>query len=176
MFKVNNRNKKSCEICSKLTIKSSERRRWCRYGVFIVNFEHISHLFLVFLLLTYTSKCFLGWPGIWVHLLWRASLLKSNVLVVFRRIKCFNLHHLGSCWHDIIFYRLTHKCQCCPHTETSQLICRANQLTRFSMRATPALNGLKQLKLFRKFIIRQCIKSKWRSVRTFWCLLFDQIK
>ena len=26
-------------------------------GVFIVNFEHISHLFLVFLLLTLTSKC-----------------------------------------------------------------------------------------------------------------------
>ena len=27
------------------------RRKWGRYGVFIVNFEHISHLFLVFLLL-----------------------------------------------------------------------------------------------------------------------------
>ena len=25
---------------------------WCRYGIFIVNFEHISHLSLVFLLLT----------------------------------------------------------------------------------------------------------------------------
>ena len=47
MFKVNNRNTRTrCEICSKLTIKT-----WC-YGVFIVNFEHISHLVLVFLLLT----------------------------------------------------------------------------------------------------------------------------
>ena len=27
-------------------------RHWRRSGVFIVNFEHISHLFLVFLLLT----------------------------------------------------------------------------------------------------------------------------
>ena len=27
-----------------------ERRYWRRSGVFIVNFEHISHLFLVFLL------------------------------------------------------------------------------------------------------------------------------
>ena len=33
-----------CEICSKLTIKIPERRDWRRYGIFIVNFEHISHL------------------------------------------------------------------------------------------------------------------------------------
>ena len=43
---------KRCEICSKLTIKTPERRQWRRSGVFIVNFEHISHLFLVFLFLT----------------------------------------------------------------------------------------------------------------------------
>ena len=41
-----------CEICLKLTIMTTERRHWCRSGVFIVNFEHISHLVLVFLLLT----------------------------------------------------------------------------------------------------------------------------
>ena len=33
-----------CEICSKLTIKTPKRRQWRRFGVFIVNFEHISHL------------------------------------------------------------------------------------------------------------------------------------
>ena len=33
-----------CEICSKLTIKIPERRQWRRFGVFIVNFEHNSHL------------------------------------------------------------------------------------------------------------------------------------
>ena len=38
-----------CEICSKLTVKTPERRR---SGVFIVNFDHISYIFLVFLLLT----------------------------------------------------------------------------------------------------------------------------
>ena len=32
-----------CEICSKLTIKTPKRRYWRRFGVFIVNFEHISH-------------------------------------------------------------------------------------------------------------------------------------
>ena len=38
--------------CSKLTIQTPERRHWRRSGVFIVTFEHISHLNLVFLLLT----------------------------------------------------------------------------------------------------------------------------
>ena len=36
--------------CSKLTIKTPERRQWRRSGVFIGNLEHILHLFLVFLL------------------------------------------------------------------------------------------------------------------------------
>ena len=45
LFKRNNRNtRKKCEICSKLTIKTSKRRQWRRSGVFIVNFDHISHL------------------------------------------------------------------------------------------------------------------------------------
>ena len=53
LFKVNNRNARTrCEICAKLTIKTPERRHWRRSGVFIVNFEHMSHLVLVFLLLT----------------------------------------------------------------------------------------------------------------------------
>ena len=34
--------------CSKLTIKAPEQRHCRRSGVFIVNFEHISHLVLVF--------------------------------------------------------------------------------------------------------------------------------
>ena len=40
--------------CSKLTIKTPERLQWRRPGVsiFIGNFEHISHLILLFLLLT----------------------------------------------------------------------------------------------------------------------------
>ena len=53
LFKVNNRNTRtSCEICSKLTIKIPERRHRRPSEIFIVNFEHISHLVLVFLLLT----------------------------------------------------------------------------------------------------------------------------
>ena len=39
---------RACEIFSKLAIKTPERRQWRRSGVFIVNFEHVSHLVLVF--------------------------------------------------------------------------------------------------------------------------------
>ena len=53
MLKVNNRNTRArCEICSKLTMKTQERCQWRRPGAFIVNFEHILHLVLVFSLLT----------------------------------------------------------------------------------------------------------------------------
>ena len=48
MFKVNNKNiRKRCEVNNK------DRRR---SGIFIVNFEHISHFVLVFLLLTLSRK------------------------------------------------------------------------------------------------------------------------
>ena len=50
MLQVNNRNTRArCDICSKVTIKTRERRHWRHSGVFIV--KYISHLFLVFLLL-----------------------------------------------------------------------------------------------------------------------------
>ena len=53
LLKVYSRNTKTrCEKCSKLTMKTPDRRS----GVFIVNFEHISHLVLVFLLLTLKMK------------------------------------------------------------------------------------------------------------------------
>ena len=53
LLKVNNRNTRTrCEICLKLTIKIPQRHHWRRSGIFIVNFEYISHLVLVFLLLT----------------------------------------------------------------------------------------------------------------------------
>ena len=49
-FKVSSRNtRKKSEICSMLTVKTVEQRQR-RSGVFIVIFEHISNLFLVFLL------------------------------------------------------------------------------------------------------------------------------
>ena len=51
--------------------------------------------------------------------------------------------------------------QCCPHIETSQLICTANQLTGFYMRATLALNGLKAF--FKINIVTSSLFSGIRS-------------
>ena len=56
LFKVSNRNTRIiCEICPKLIIKTPERRQPIS-GVFIVNFEKILDVVLVFLLLTLCKK------------------------------------------------------------------------------------------------------------------------
>ena len=53
LLRVNTRNTWArCEICSKLTITTPGRHQWRRSCDFIVNFEHVSHLLIVFLLLT----------------------------------------------------------------------------------------------------------------------------
>ena len=44
----------------KLTMKTPQQRQWRRFGVFIVNVEHISHLFLVFLFLILSMYFFVG--------------------------------------------------------------------------------------------------------------------
>ena len=45
LLKVNNRNTRTSKTCSNLTIETPDRRHWLRSGIFIVNFEHISHIF-----------------------------------------------------------------------------------------------------------------------------------
>ena len=49
-----------CEICSKLTIKASERRQWRHYGVFLVNFEQILLITQVLVLLILNKKMQVG--------------------------------------------------------------------------------------------------------------------
>ena len=44
LFSINRFSINRCEICLMLTIKPPKRRQWRRFGGFIVNFEHISHL------------------------------------------------------------------------------------------------------------------------------------
>ena len=74
LLKVNNRNTRTrCEICSKLTIKTPERRQWRRSVVFIVNFEHISHL--VPLLLLSTEHLIAGWVRSCAYYRWYNNLL-----------------------------------------------------------------------------------------------------
>ena len=61
LLKVSNSyTRKRRKICSKLTIKTPEWCQWRRSGVLIVNFKHISLLFLLFLLLTLNKKRFVG--------------------------------------------------------------------------------------------------------------------
>ena len=50
LLNVNNSNIKiMCEICSKLTMKTPERRQWRRSGVFIVNLNKFHVLFWCFI-------------------------------------------------------------------------------------------------------------------------------
>ena len=73
MFKVNN--------------KDTRTTPWRRSGIFIVNFEHISHLVLVFLLLTLSRKIagwvvpFLEEPLLALLLVFKAKPLRKTVFL-----------------------------------------------------------------------------------------------
>ena len=59
LFKVKIRSiRKMSEICSKLTIKTTERRHSTLSVVFIINFDHFSPLFPVFISLTLSINLF----------------------------------------------------------------------------------------------------------------------
>ena len=48
--------RKSCEKCSKIAERTTERRHWLCSGVFIINFEHaVFHTFILLFLLTLSS-------------------------------------------------------------------------------------------------------------------------
>ena len=60
-LKVNNTDTQiRCEICLELKVKTPERSHWRWSGVFIVNFEHISHFVLNFEHVIAGSKPFHG--------------------------------------------------------------------------------------------------------------------
>ena len=58
---------KGVEIFSKLTIKTPEQRHSRNSCVFIVNFDHISHLVLVFFLLPPASMYLFAWTLLFLH-------------------------------------------------------------------------------------------------------------
>ena len=79
---------KGVEYVWKITIKTPKRRQWRRSDVFTINFEHISHLFLMFLFLTLNKHMFArkGWrrrytEG-WGYMLiqWQCFLRKLRLL------------------------------------------------------------------------------------------------
>ena len=58
-----------------LTVRTPEQPQWDFSGVFIVNFQEISHLRLV----TLTSKCWLSWWIIEQNLLWTRALTSPHL-------------------------------------------------------------------------------------------------
>ena len=61
LLKVNYlKTKMICGICPKLSIKASEWRHWRRSDVFIINFEQISDVDLLFSLLTFKNQILAG--------------------------------------------------------------------------------------------------------------------
>ena len=107
MLKVSNINtRKKCEIYWNLTIKALEQRQWCRSGVFIVNFEHISRFFLVFIFLTLNRLMFVGTyclefvseAGIcynsWISIFWLVEILDFSEKFYFTVDDSLNNFHL----------------------------------------------------------------------------------
>ena len=83
-------------MCSTLIIKTPERHQW-RYGVFIVNFEHISHLFLVFLRLRkLLHRRFLPWQNVpkW----------KRNLHIIFVSNVCVSPGYFSAVFFTIVMY------------------------------------------------------------------------
>ena len=89
---MNNRNTRAmCEICSKLTIKTPEPRHKRRSGVFIVNFEQISHIVLLFLLLTLKTSLPAGSGDSVLHSKLTLSSTVPNIFITFLTIIAWNL-------------------------------------------------------------------------------------
>ena len=85
------------KICSELTIETSERRRWLYSGVFIVNFEHILHRALVFLLLTLNDVGFVS--NIWSTLLMSMRTFETVSIFYWNKARNFIYNRKHMCSH-----------------------------------------------------------------------------
>ena len=126
-----------------------------------------------------SCQCYLTWLG-WILHCDRWSVVNHTSLIsftwcnyierepesnvgAFRQKDIFNFQYKCFDWCNNIFWNFfsisqVHsnwpiKWHCCPHKETSQLICTANRLTAFYLRATLALNGLNMNELIEEELI-----------------------
>ena len=60
LFQIKNIDTRESGISSKLTVRTQERCQWRRLEIFIVNFDYVWNLALVFLLLTLDMCLFAG--------------------------------------------------------------------------------------------------------------------
>ena len=107
-----NANHESLNRILKLTIKTPERRHWRRSDVFIVNFEHNSHLVLVFLLLTLGRYMPVGIIYICFDIIWNKT-FRDHLLQILNKGLLFTLFYkperflpnLSIMQHDKVFKR-----------------------------------------------------------------------
>ena len=94
--------KQQSNVWNLLTIKTPKRRQWYRFGAFVVNFEQISKIVLLFLLLTLnkyipTGNCFLNDRNI--------ALILVNIKQQLARWKnCQLVAAVSKCLSDYIVY------------------------------------------------------------------------
>ena len=95
-------------------MKTTERNQWCCSGVFNVNFEHILHFFIVFLLLTLNrsmlvelvnlkhSICKNLWKVFKWKLLWTSTILqeKTSIRIIIKRYNSLVTHLWWSYFHN----------------------------------------------------------------------------
>ena len=70
-----------CKICSKLAIRPPKRRQWRRFGGFIVNFEHISHLYCSVFFVNF-EHVIAGWDGSKIRKVRKCRPAVSNETIV----------------------------------------------------------------------------------------------
>lgn len=105
MFKVNKKNdSKRWRICLKLTIKTRKQHQRGLCGVFIYNSEHISHVFLAYVLLNLSRSLF-AWLFYNTSLEVKPCFAQNVIMVVVSQIfkvmqlvsKFFERYHF--CWY-----------------------------------------------------------------------------
>ena len=92
LFKVNRRNtRKRCEICSKLTIKTPERRQW--------------QWFYFFYHWLWTGKCLLGCPSFWIKQsrkeTWMCEICSKLPI---KRLQWSHWRRLGNFWRNVTHF------------------------------------------------------------------------
>ena len=159
-----------CEIYSKSTMKTPERRHWCCSSVFVVKSEQVSYIVLVFLLLTFNKSIPTEKGG---HTYQHSPAETTYIITltqfspVLRFIKkpviCFaeqnewlvSKSNATLNWNRLTYQHspaettyiitLTHFSSVALHEETSHLFCRAKRMTGFYIKRKTGLKWVKCL-------------------------------
>ena len=102
LFKVSSGITKTIrEICSELITVTPEWRYWILSGVFFANYEQISHIILLFPLLTINKKMLTEWLF--------QSLIVFQYLISILWSYYWSIHHSGKCTTSIQYFHNLHR-------------------------------------------------------------------